>query len=204
VVAGLFGLTAASGVVFSNVGNSGSTAVQKASVQSNTDYKAMMAALSGDAVLAMIQLGLNDTKAGTANATTVINVGAVAAGYRAIYPGFPGCDVEILCQPNTPLSVQDALAPLLRVWAEDNGAGFLDWQTYFGTPASSGDYASYSRDYTSVAASTATPLLEVESSYRHPSPTTRLTAAGKSGAVSGASVVAAALSNVLLSPLRSN
>lgn len=204
VIAGLFGLTASSGVVFSNFGNSGSTAAQKASVQSNADYKAMMAALPGDALAAFIQLGLNDTKAGTANATTVTNVAAVAAGYRAVFTGFPSCDVAILCQPNTPLSVQDTLAPLLRVWAEDNGAAFLDWQTYFGTPASSGDYASYSRDYTSGSASTALPLLEVSTAYRHPSPASGLTGASKSAVLTGAGVVAATLSNVLLSPLRSN
>lgn len=204
LVSGLFCLTASSGVVFSNFGNSGSTAVQKASVQSNADYKAMMAALPGDTVLALIQLGLNDTKAGTANATIVTNVGTVAAGYRTIYTGYPTCDVAILCQPNTPLSVQDALSPLLRVWAEDNNAAFLDWQTYFGTPATSGDYASYSRDYTSGAASTALPLLEVSTSYRHPSPTSALIAASKSAVVTGAGVVASTLSNLLLSPLRSN
>lgn len=204
VVAGLFCLTAASGVVFSNFGNSGATAAQKATVQSNADYRAIMAAMPADTITALIQLGLNDTKAGTANATIVTNVGTVAAGYRAIYTGFPGCDVAILCQPNTPLSVQDTLAPVLRSWAEDNGAAFLDWQVFFGAPATSGDYAGYSRDYTSGAASTALPLLEVSTSYRHPSPTTGLTGAGKSGVVSGASMVASTLSNFLLSPLRSN
>ncbi len=217
VVAGLFCLTAASGVVFSNFGNSGATAAQKATVQSNADYRAMMAAMPADTITALIQLGLNDTKAGTANATIVTNVAAVAAGYRAIYTGFPSCDVAILCQPNTPLSVQDTLAPLLRAWAEDNGAAFLDWQTYFGTPSYSGDYSGYARDYTSGAASTALPLLDAGSDYRHPSfpgtaysagppvvPATGLIGAGKSAAVTGAGVVASGLSNLLLSPLRSN
>lgn len=204
VIAGLFGLSAASGVVFSNFSSSGSTAAQHASVQSNADYKAMMAALPGDALVALIQLGLNDTKAGTANATIVTNVAAVAAGYKAVFTGLPPCDIVLLCQPNTPLSVQDTLAPLLRSCAEDIGAAFVDWQLYFGMPAYSGDYSSYGRDYTSGAVSTALPLLEVESGYRHPSPISRLTAAGKSAAVTGSGVVASTLSNLLLSPTRSN
>lgn len=203
VIAGLFGLTASSGVVFSNLSNSGSTATQKASVQSNADYKAMMAALSGDVTVPLIQLGLNDTKAGTAGATIVTNIGTVAAGYRAIFSGYESADILVSCQPNTPLSVQDTLSPLLRAWAEDNDAAFLDWQTYFGLPATSGDYASYSRDYTSGSASTALPLLEVSTTYRHPSPTSALIAAGRTASLSGAMVVASTLSNVLLSPLRS-
>lgn len=204
VVAGLFGLTAASGVVFSNLSNSGSTAAQKAAVQANADYQAMLTALPGDAVCAVVQLGLNDTSRGATNPDIVTNVGTVAGGYRTAFDGFPNCDIAVLVQPNTPLSVQDTLAPLLQVWAEDNSAAFMDWQPYFGTPATSGDYASYSRDYTSGAASTALPLLEVSTSYRHPSPVSGLTGASKSAAVTGAGVVASALSNLLLSPLRSN
>jgi hypothetical protein len=203
VVAGLFGLSASSGVVFSNLSNSGSTSVQKASVQSDADYRAMMATLPGDVFLAVIQLGLNDTFRNTANATIVTNIGTIAAGYRSIYSGFPGCDIAVMCQPNCTGSVQDTLAPLLRAWAEDNGAAFLDWQPYFGIPSVSGDFSTYNRDYTSGAASTALPLLEVQTSYRHPSTTARLTAAGKSAVVTGAGVVASTLSAFLLSPLRS-
>ena len=203
VIAGIFALVSTSGVVFSNLSNSGSTAAQKATVQSNTDYKAMMASLPGDITVPLIQLGLNDTKAGTANATTVTNVGTIAAGYRSIFGDYDSNDIAILCQPNTPLSVQDTLSPLLRSWAEDNDAAFLDWQPYFGAPASSGDYAAYSRDYTSGSASTALPLLEVSTSYRHPSPTAALISAGRSAALSGSMVVATTLSNLLLSPLRS-
>lgn len=204
VVAGLFGLTASSGVVFSNLSNSGATAAQKATVQANADYIATMRALPGDTITALVQLGLNDTKAGTLNPAIVTSVAAVAAGYRAIYTGFPSCDIGILCQPNTSLSVQDTLAPLLRAWAYSNDAMFFDWQNSFGTPATSGDFASYSRDYTSGAASTAQPLLEVDTAYRHPSPAADLIAASKSPALNGASVIASGLSNILLSPLRSN
>lgn len=204
VVAGLFGLTGSSGVVFSNLSNSGATAVQKASVQANADYQAMMAALPGDTITALIQLGLNDTKAGTANETIVTKVAEIAEGYRTIFDGFPSCDIGILCQPNTPQSVQDTLAPLLRTWAYENDAMFFDWQNAFGQPAYSGDYSGYSRDYTSGAASTALPLLEVDTSYRHPSPNSDLVAASKSPALSGAGEIASGLSNIFLSPLRSN
>ena len=202
VVAGLFGLTAASGVVFSNLSNSGSTAAQKAAVQANADYQAMIAAMPGDAVCVVLQLGLNDTARGAVNSAIAANVGVVADGYRAAFDGFPACDILAACQPNTPLSVQDLLSPLVRAWAEDNDAAFLDWQGYFGIPASSGDYAAYARNYTSGAASTALPLLEVDTTYRHPSPTADLVAAGKTAVLSGAGVVAHTLSNILLA--RSN
>lgn len=202
IVAGLFCLTSTTGVVFSNFGNSGSTAAQKATVQSNADYKAMMAALPGDVTVPFIQLGLNDTKAGMANATIVTNVAAVAAGYRAIFGGYESNDIAILCQPNTPLSVQDALSPLLRSWAEDNDAAFLDWQPYFGLPAYSGDYP-YNGDYTSGSLGGKLPLLQVSTGYRHPSPPADLIAASKSPALSGAMVVAPTLSNLFLSPFRS-
>lgn len=207
IVAGLFCLTSASGVIFSNLSNSGSTAAQKASVQSNADYKAMMAALPGDAFLALVQLGLNDTRVLADITTITANVAVVGNGYKAIYSGFPSVDVMTMCQPNCAQSVQDTLAPLLRASAEDNGFGFLDWQNYFGIPAYSGDYAGYSRDYTSGAASTALPLLEKlasGTSYRHPSTTAQLVAASKSAIVTGSGVMASTISNILLSPLRSN
>lgn len=204
VVAGLFGLTGSSGVVFSNLSNSGSTAVQKATVQANADYQATLAAFPADAVTVLVQLGLNDTKASTAVDTITDAVGDVVAGYRAAFDGFPSCDIIVACQPNTPQSVQDTLAPLLRVYAEDNDCAFLDWQGFFGPAPSTGDYASYSRDYTSGAASTALPLLEVDTSYRHPSPNSKLVAAGKNAVLSGANLVAGALSGVFLSPFRSN
>lgn len=206
VIAGLFGLSASSGVVFSNLSSSGSTAAQHAAVQADTDYKAMMTALPGDTITALIQLGLNDNKAGVAAATVVTSIDTVAAGYRTAFDGLPSVDVAVLCQPNTAGNTygQDVLSPLLRAWAEDNDAAFMDWQDYFGAIASSGDYASYSRDYTSGAASTATPLLQVSTTYRHPSLASDLVTAGKSPALSGEYVVSAGLSGLFLSTFRSN
>lgn len=203
-VAGLFGLTSNTGFVFSNLSNSGATAVQKASVQANADYQAQIASMPGDGATVIVQLGLNDTKAGTDNAVIVTAVGQVVEGYRAAFNGNPVCDVLVSCQPNTFKSVQDTLAPLLRTWADENDCAFLDLQPFFGPISESGDYSSYNRDYTSPAASTALPFLEKDSQDRHPSPKDDLIAAGYPPMLSGQARIASVFARVLTSPIWSN
>lgn len=203
-IAGIYALAASSGVVFSNFSCSGSTAAQKASVQSNADYLATMAAMTADVTVPIVMLSLNDTKAGADNAAIVTNLGTIVAGYRSIFDGYESNDAALIVQPNTALSIQDTLAPLVRTWARDNDAAFVDLQPYFGKPSTSGDYASYGGDYT-AGALTVLPLLQAGSGvFRHPSKPSDLIAAGKSPGLSGAMVMASVLSNLLLSPLRSN
>lgn len=203
-LAGIFGLSASSGVVFANLSNSGSTAVQKATVQAEADYQAMLREIGSlvTSVTVIVNLSLNDTKAGTPVETIVEAVGEIVAGYRSAFTGFPSCDVLVACDPNTPLSVQDALAPLLRAYAEDNDCAFLDWQEHFGIPDSSGDYASYARDYTSGSPSTALPLLQVSTGFRHPSTPADLIAAGEDPSLCGSNLVAGVLSGALVSAFK--
>lgn len=184
VLSGLFGLSAASGVVFSNLASSGSTAEQHAAVQANADYQAMLTALPGDVHVAMLQLGLNDAKSSSVTAQICADwITEVRDGYRT---AFPGCDVAYACQPDTYLNTgfnMDDLALLLRTDARTSGCAVLDLQAFFGPVQSGTTYAGY-------AYASDIPLLGPDD--RHPS------LVGETGAVHGAKVIAQAYSNLFI------
>lgn len=187
VIAGVFVQTASSGVIFSKLSSSGSTAAQQAGVQANADYQTLVAALPGAAKLLLCQMGLNDAKGTDTAADVQADIAAIVAGYRTAAPATAAI---VLAQPNTDLNTAFAmttLSPLLRAWAEDNDCAFLDWQPFFGSPGSGASFAAY-------ANSGGTPPL-LTSDNRHPLNT---------GTNFGATMVAGALANVFLSPLRSN